>query len=214
MCSKAIVLASITRSFHVFIHPINVNIMGINMPSLNRIFSASAARTPNTQPAPAQAQAQQVPQGEHAQHSRRGWHERARAFAMRTFAAPSSAQRREFETQLREWVNSAPESESENRAKAAKRIDDARLYKQPTLDLSNLDLTMLPECVGMLAALRKLMLKDSQRTSLPESVRKNKNLVVTSAPLPERTLDELLPMRNNLRPNGPRAQASKLVSIE
>ena len=72
-----------------------------------------------------------------------------------------------FELQLENWVLETPDSdEFLTRIVAKKRILTAEL----TLDLSNLNLTSIPECISKLSALRDLNLYNNLLTYIPDSL--------------------------------------------
>jgi Leucine-rich repeat (LRR) protein len=53
---------------------------------------------------------------------------------------------------------------------AARRIEQARREGATTLDLSNMDLTEVPEAIASLTQLTELKLSDNHLTSLPELI--------------------------------------------
>ncbi len=69
--------------------------------------------------------------------------------------------------ELDTWVDCAPH---ENRTKAREQIVLCDLKCDPTLDLSGLQLTSLPNCIAKLTYLKTLNLCDNQFVSIPESI--------------------------------------------
>jgi Leucine-rich repeat (LRR) protein len=72
--------------------------------------------------------------------------------------------------------SSDPEQESKGMAKVQWRIEKARRKKATFLDLSELELSTLPEALGQLTNLQKLNLSGNQLTTLPESLGQLTNL--------------------------------------
>lgn len=111
-----------------------------------------------------------------AQRRRRGMQERLHALAVHALAkkmpalVPSrwAAERAEFSTDLREWVARGPKGE--DRAAAAKLIENALRYSRSTLDLSGLELTEVPPCLDRLSMLKTLMLNDNKLSELPLNI--------------------------------------------
>lgn len=93
-------------------------------------------------------------------------HTRAGSIAHMFSAVPVTTQS-SVDQQLKSWIKSAPPGEKAQRLAAAKRISLATNDKtQNTLDLSNLQLTSLPDCLAQLSHIKNLKLSGNMLTVL------------------------------------------------
>ena len=90
-----------------------------------------------------------------------------------------SSKNRQFQADLKSWVNAEKKKNSKNKTNiitAQRRILAAFKTNATLLDLSNLNLYSLPNCIGQLSALTELDVYDNQLTALPDSIGKLSNL--------------------------------------
>lgn len=145
--------------------------MRINFTPLPRVSSVSSSQpsSPVTQPLHASALAPIPPLAPFADRHRRGLHERLRAFAVHTLAPGKwKKERHDFQTELKVWIGKG--APTEQRAAAAKLIEDALRFSRSTLDLSGLRLKTLPACIENLSMLETLKLNKNRLSDLPENI--------------------------------------------
>jgi Leucine-rich repeat (LRR) protein len=142
-------------------------------------YGAEQTYQPQPQPVPTQ---QRVPAGareEPPPRRQRGLETRIRALIPRVLIPSSfSTTKSVFKTVLDTWeieIGITTEEQAD-RVKAAKRIEHARKYSSSRLDFSDLKLTSLPECIGNLTMLQRLVVNDNHLTKLPKSIGKMERL--------------------------------------
>lgn len=121
-----------------------------------------------------------------------------------TIAAPKSCDAHIlFSTNLATWVSAAPDAEKASRAIAADKIRYAARAQVATLNLDNLRLTSLPDCLYGLRPLKVLQLRANALTSLPMlppaliALKAGSNQLTSLPDLPD-SLQELSVYRNAL----------------
>ncbi|NCA28483.1 MAG: leucine-rich repeat domain-containing protein [Proteobacteria bacterium] len=79
---------------------------------------------------------------------------------------------KEFKESLNPWINEQgiDEEQKKNRRQASTKIIDVYKNSKTELDLSDNQITSLPETIGNLTSLQELYLSENQLTSLPETI--------------------------------------------
>jgi hypothetical protein len=194
-CSVAIVFATLTQPFHLFIHLINVNIMTSPTNAAQRIqqmrrdmdlrLAAFNAHQNGEQPPPPSPSSTATRASEtqlQPLKSRGRVPAALRAIFVHTQAnsplMPSRLreEKKTFDQQLKDWVNqidNGPERRgvpgAERRLAAEIRIQEAVLWSSSTLDLTNLNLKELPDGIIHLVNMKTLRLNGCDLKELPEN---------------------------------------------
>lgn len=104
---------------------------------------------------------------------------------------------------LNAWLESAPATEKASRTIATERIRNAHLHQAPGLNLDNLKLSSLPDCLKSFSSLKTLQIRANRLTSLPalppnlDALKAGSNRLTSLPDLPK-NLRELSIYRNCL----------------
>lgn len=119
---------------------------------------------PGNQPAPAAARLSTIAAGQPGTTPRASNSEQS----ARARVSSPPLQEENFDAQLNQWVSQG--EKGERRTSAATRITACREGLNRELDLSNLNIKNLPQCIGELTALRRLDLSSNELTALPGNI--------------------------------------------